>query len=248
MSQPNSFCPNCGSPVQTGAGFCPNCGTKLPLQIPPPIQQSQPGYVQSPSAPQRLVSTGPYKATIAILLVIIIVLGVLWFSSSGGHLLQFGPTRYQLTTPPNLQSTQPGPSPTSQAPSFTIWNACGSSIAAGCSMSGTGWREGSVPDTFDYYVSFTSTVPVTVYFFTMGQFVQYADCNGDVTCVSGYYDSISATTSVQPYILFTLGEGCADYLAIYVASGSGTLKPDVGVSRPATPPNGPTGYCAQAGT
>ena len=184
--------------------------------------------------------------TIAVLLVIIIILGVFLYSSTGGHLLQFGPTRYQLTTPPSLQSTQPGPLPTSQSPQYVIWNACGSSISAGCSMSASGWREGSVPDTFDYYVSFTSTVPVTVYFFTMGQFVQYSVCNGDISCVSGYYGSIPATTS-QPMTLFTLGEGCADYLAIYVASGNGTLFPNVGVSR--GPPNsGVTGYCSQAGT
>ncbi|HET7405043.1 MAG TPA: zinc ribbon domain-containing protein [Candidatus Bathyarchaeia archaeon] len=249
MSQPVSYCPNCGSTVRPGAEFCANCGTRLTAQG--PVQQTQPSYYQPIPAAQPPVSTGAYKAIIAVLLVIIILLGVLWYSSSGGHVFQFGPSRYQLTTPPNLQSTQPGPTPAnppSSSPSyFTIWNACGSNIGAGCSMSGTGWREGSVPDTFDYYVSFTSTVPVTVYFFTMGQFVQYAVCNGDITCVSGYYDSLTATTS-QPFTLFTLGEGCADYLAIYVASGSGTLYPDVGVSRPATSPGGPTGYCAQAGT
>jgi len=246
MSQPGSYCPSCGSPVQPTAEFCANCGTRLSPQR-PPVQQTQPGYFQ-PQVGQIPASTGLYKATIAILLVLIIVLGVLWYSSSGGHVFQFGASRYQLTTPPSLQSTQPGPTVTSQTPQYPIWTACGSSVSAGCSMSGTGWREGSVPDTFDYYVSFTSTVPVTVYFFTMGQFVQYAVCNGDITCVSGYYDSIAATTNAQPYTLFTLGEGCADYLAIYVASGSGTMHPDVEVSRPASPANGPTGYCAQAGT
>src|SRR5690242_793423 len=134
MSQPNSFCPNCGSPVQAAAEFCANCGTRLSLQK-PPVQQTQPSYFQPSLAPQRPVSTGPYKAAIAVLLVIIIVLGILWYSSSGGHIFQFGPTRYQLTTPPSLQSTQPGPSPTSQSPQYTIWNACGSSVNAGCSMS-----------------------------------------------------------------------------------------------------------------
>lgn len=114
-------------------------------------------------------------------------------------------------------------------------------------MSGHGWREGSAPDTFDYYVSFRSTVNVTVYFFTMGQFVQFSVCNGDVSCVSGFYDQIQPTTNLPPYTLFKLGEGCADYLAIYVASGSGVMYPDVGVSRPAITPSNPTGYCAQAG-
>jgi hypothetical protein len=111
-------------------------------------------------------------------------------------------------------------------------------------MSPNGWREGSVPDTFDYFVSFTSTVNVTVYFFTMGQFVQFSVCNGDITCISGSYDSISASTSV-PTTIFTLGEGCADYLAIYVASSSGTMYPNVGVTQHSA--NSATGYCAQAG-
>jgi hypothetical protein len=112
-------------------------------------------------------------------------------------------------------------------------------------MSPGGWREGSVPDTFDYYVSYTSTVPVTVYFFTMGQFVQFSVCSGDITCVTGSYDSISATTSLSREI-FTLGEGCADYLAIYVSAASGTMYPNVGVT--SHPASSATGYCAQAGS
>ncbi len=109
-------------------------------------------------------------------------------------------------------------------------------------MMSTGWREGSVPDTFDYYVSFTSNVSVTVYFFTMGQFVQFSVCNGDISCVQGYYDSIPATTNLPPYTRFTLGEGCGDYLAIFVASGNGVMYPDVGVTQN---PTGLTGYCGQ---
>jgi hypothetical protein len=245
MSFTNSFCTNCGTPIQPTADYCANCGTKLTASR-SAAPQTQPGLLQPPPLVQSSVSTGAYKVAIAVLLVIIIILGVFLYSSTGGHLLQFGPSRYQLTTPPNLQSTQPGPAPTSQSPQYVIWNACGASVGAGCSMSGTGWREGSVPDTFDYYVSYTSTVPVTVYFFTMGQFVQYSVCNGDLSCVSGYYDTIPATES-QSMTLFTLAEGCADYLAIYVASGPGTLYPNVGVTR--GPPNaGVTGYCAQAGT
>jgi hypothetical protein len=112
-------------------------------------------------------------------------------------------------------------------------------------MSPGGWREGSVPDTFDYYVNYTSTVPVTVYFFTMGQFVQFSVCSGDITCVTGSYDSISATTSLSREI-FTLGEGCADYLAIYVSAASGTMYPNVGVT--SHPASSATGYCAQAGS
>jgi hypothetical protein len=208
-----------------------------------PTSQVPPTYYP-PSIPQR-VSTGPYKAVIGVLLIIILVL-IIGYASAGHLPFTLGGYRYQLANPPNLQSTQPAPSITSQTPTYIIWNACSSIQNAGCAMSAGGWREGSVPDTFDYYVSFTSNVSVTVYFFTMGQFVQFSVCNGDVRCVSGYYDSIPATTNAPQYTLFKLGEGCADYLAIYVASGTGVMYPNVGVGRPAAGPSSPTGYCGQA--
>jgi hypothetical protein len=111
-------------------------------------------------------------------------------------------------------------------------------------MTSNGWREGGVPDTFDYFVSFTSTVPIHVYFFTLGQFVQYAVCNGDITCVSGSYAYLSAATS-QSNAVFKLAEGCADYVAIYVASSTGTMYPNISVKQNSA--GFITGYCAQAG-
>jgi hypothetical protein len=110
-------------------------------------------------------------------------------------------------------------------------------------MTATSWREGTVPDTYDYYVSFTSTVPVTVYFLTFGQFVQFSVCNGDINCVSGYYDYLSASTS-QPNSVFKLAEGCAVYISIFVSSGSGVMYPNVAVA--SNPAPYLTGYCAQA--
>ncbi len=112
-------------------------------------------------------------------------------------------------------------------------------------MTSNGWREGSVPDTYDYFVTFTSTVPISVYFFTLGQFVQYTVCSGDVNCVSGYYSSLSAATS-QSAAVFKLAEGCGDYVAIYVASSSGVMTPDVRVGYAPAPFI--TGYCAQVGS
>lgn len=243
MAAATSYCPNCGKPVQPQAIFCANCGTKLSA---PPMAQSQPPpSFYSPTLPQQPpVSTGPYKAIIAILLIIIVILGVL-YATGGAHLpFSLGGYRYQLATPPNYQSTVPAPTFTSQTPEHVIWNACGNGPA--CTMSSSGWREGSVPDAYNYFVSFMSTVNVTVYFFTMGQFVQFSVCNGDISCVSGYYDSIPATTNLPKYTQFTLGEGCADYLAIYVASDSGVMYPNVAVSW--SPASTSTGYCAQAGT
>ena len=246
MATDTSFCPSCGIPIQRGAAYCANCGTKITTTT--FSTTNVPSYYLGTPVQRPAVSTGPYKAVIAVLLIIIVLLGVGYYTAASGHLFSLGTYHYQLANPPNLQSTLPKPAPTGGSYQDQIWNACNGPPSAGCSMTSRGWREGSVPDTFDYYVAFTSTVNVTVYFFTMGQFVQFSVCNGDVGCVSGSYDSINATTSVPRYMLFTLGEGCADYLAIYVASGTGVMYPDVGVSRPAILPNSPTGYCAQAGS
>ena len=109
-------------------------------------------------------------------------------------------------------------------------------------MTASGWREGTVPDTYDYYVTFTSNVNITVYFFTLGQFVQFAVCNGNLSCVSGSYAYLPTSMSQQNRV-FKLAEGCADYVAIYVSSANGTMLPNVGVAR--NPATFPTGYCAQ---
>ena len=102
-----------------------------------------------------------------------------------------------------------------------------------------------MPDTYDYFVSFTSTVPIQVYFLTLGQFVQYTVCNGDINCVSGYYSSMLASKS-QSNAVFKLAEGCGDYVAIYVASSNGVMVPNISVKQNAAPFI--TGYCAQVGS
>jgi len=101
--------------------------------------------------------------------------------------------------------------------------------------------EGTVPDTYDYFLSFTSTVPLKPYFFTLGQFVQFSVCSGDVSCVSGSFVSRPSTTSEN--FAFKLAEGCADYVSVLVASGNGVMHPNVAVTR--NPAQYPTGYCAQ---
>ena len=173
------------------------------------------------------------------MLVVIVILGVLAF----GHVL--AGNRYSLSNPPSAQSIQPYPVPaTLPASAKTIWNACGNSPSQGCSMTANGWREGTIPDTYDYYVYFTSNVSITVYFFTLGQFVQFAVCNGDVRCVSGSYDSLPGTTLRQTTV-FRLAEGCGDYVAIYIASANGVMSPIVSVDQ--SPAPSPTGYCGQVG-
>ena len=239
-----SYCPNCGATLQQNAAFCPNCGTKI-IASHPQSQQLPPGYYPPAMSTQAPVSTGPYKAVIGVLLIIIILLGVGLYGATSGHLFPLTGYRYPLPNPPNSQSTLPLPAPATLPPSAkTIWNACGASPSQGCSMTPNGWREGTVPDTYDYYVYFTSNVSITVYFFTLGQFVQYRVCNGDVSCISGAYDSLPPTTYQQTTV-FRLAEGCGDYVAIYVASASGIMKPVVSVDQ--NPAPSPTGYCAQPG-
>ena len=112
-------------------------------------------------------------------------------------------------------------------------------------MSPSGWREGTVPDTYDYFVSFTSNVSIAVYFLTMGQFVQFAVCSGNLNCVSGAYAYIPPATSQQNAV-FKLAEGCADYIAIYVSSASGVMQPNVRITQNSA--GYATGYCAQIGS
>ena len=116
-----SYCPSCGVSVQQHTAFCANCGTKITPPL-PHLQQAPPSH--QPSGPvQAPVSTGPYKAVIGILLVVIVILGALAF----GHVLTGN--RYSLSNPPSAQSIQPYPVPaTLPSSAKTIWNACGNKI------------------------------------------------------------------------------------------------------------------------
>ncbi len=239
-------CPNCGSPLpQQATSFCPSCGARI-ITVPSPAQQAlSPGYYAPVATPPQPVSTGAYKAVIAVLLVIIVLLGAALYATSHGPLFSLGANgyRYQLANPPKASSIQSPNTSTPPASSATItWNACGTSSGTGCTMTASGWREGTVPDTYDYFVSFSSNVSVTVYFFTLGQFVQFAVCNGDLNCVSGYYAYLSASTSQQNRV-FKLAEGCGDYVSIFVSSANGVMYPNVAVA--SNPAPYPTGYCAQ---
>lgn len=248
LTSETSRCPNCGSVLPPEAtNFCPSCGTKI-VTLPALTQHAPASGYYPPLPPPSPVSTGPYKAIIGILLIVTILFGVAWYAAGRGPLFSLGTSgyRYQLANPPDPQSIQPPststPTPT---PQDVIWNTCGTSPGQACSMNATGWREGTVPDTYDYFAGFTSDVPVSVYFFTLGQFVQFTVCHGDLSCVSGAYDSIAATTSEsQQAHPFKLAEGCADYVAIYVSSNNGVMHPNVAAVK--NPASYPTGYCGQA--
>ena len=95
----------------------------------------------------------------------------------------------------------------------------------------------NVPDTFDYHDSWTSTAPVTVYYLTIEQFTEYHGCKASTTpikCVSGNFTSIGPTKNSND--VFTLAEGCGDYVVVYeFGAVGGTFYPSVMVTyKPST--------------
>src|SRR5207247_6416087 len=79
------------------------------------LQQAPPVYY--PMTPtQASVATGAYKAVIAVLLLIIVLLGVGLYATSSGHLFSLTGYRYSLANPPNAQSVQPPNTSTAQPP------------------------------------------------------------------------------------------------------------------------------------
>src|SRR5260370_23586532 len=95
------------------------------------------------------------------------VVGVGRYGRFSGHLFSLTGYRYSLANPPNAQSGQKPNTPDSQPPYQVIWNSCGGPPRSGCNRTSNGWREGTVPDPYDYFVSLTINVPLTVYFFTL---------------------------------------------------------------------------------
>ena len=191
--------------------------------------------------PSPKQNRGGYIAAIAMLLVIVVLLGAFlsaMFVANGFTLFRRTPP--QIIPPPASSIVDPGTG--NVPPTIKLWNSCGSTMA--CVMNASGWREGGVPDTFDYYVTFTSTVPVTVYFLTLAQYTQFAYCNGQISCVSGFYKSDAPTMSAQN-LIFKLAEGCADYVAIYKSSANGTMSPNIMIGQ--NPAQFPTGICAVSG-
>lgn len=126
-------------------------------------------------------------------------------------------------------------------PTVTMWNSCGGP----CTMDSTSWRAGGVPDTFTYYASYAADYPVGMYFLTLSQYVQFANCPSTgyaaslINCVTGTYSYYSPTTSLSG--VFHLAEGCASYVAIYYSNYSGTMYPDVSVTY--NPASTSTGAC-----
>ncbi|HZY94919.1 MAG TPA: hypothetical protein VFE98_08720 [Candidatus Bathyarchaeia archaeon] len=189
-------------------------------------------------------SRTPYVVVIGILFVVVILLALfLGLAVSSAGFTFFRGVNAPRIVPPPPSSLDPPPSSIPPPPYQPLWNSCGTSSRV-CTINSTGWREGGVPDTFDYFVTFTSTVPVGVYFLTLPQYMQFAYCNGRISCVSGSYDRIDATTSIQSSV-FKLAEGCADYVAIYHSTSNGEMTPDIRIA--SNPYPAPTGICKTTG-
>jgi hypothetical protein len=119
------------------------------------------------------------------------------------------------------------------APHFVLWNSCGKGPGGGCPIAPGKDYVGGVPDTFTYFVGFRSTVPVTVWIMDSSNFV----CFETHACAWrgwGWQDQTTLLIGA-----FHDAEGCAGYLAVWTSKESGTLYPDVSVTRhPATHPTG----------
>ena len=119
-------------------------------------------------------------------------------------------------------------------PTLTIWTKS-------LTLSSAGWLVEGVPDSFDFSVSFNSTVPVTLYFLTFSQFVQFVNSDGSISSVSGQYHYYPATVSLRDAV-FTLAEACAGYVSVFQFAHGGTILPDVVVTY--NPSLTPTGACS----
>jgi type II secretory pathway pseudopilin PulG len=153
-------------------------------------------------------------------------------------------------------------------PTLTEWGCsgiCQMSGGNGWSMDATGARIGGVPDTFTYSPSYQATILVGVFYLTLEQYVQFANCASNsnaaarISCVTGTYYEIPQTTSLahgsSVYSCipggtsctffsydFHLAEGCASYLALFFSTQAGTIYPDQTITY--NPASVGTGACA----
>jgi hypothetical protein len=121
-------------------------------------------------------------------------------------------------------------------PHFVLWNSCiASGPATGCRLTPGHEYIGGVPDTFTYYVSFRSTVPVTVKIMSTSNFVCWESGN----CPAHWVEWANRTNLKGG--VFHDAEGCAGYIAVFSSTQSGTLYPDVSITR--NPAPSATGAC-----
>ncbi|OLB69629.1 hypothetical protein AUI06_08475 [archaeon 13_2_20CM_2_52_21] len=153
-------------------------------------------------------------------------------------------------------------------PTLTEWGCSGSCQMSGGNtwpMDSAGARIGGVPDTFTYSPAYRATVSVGIFYLTLDQYVQFANCSNNanaparISCVTGtYYDVPQTTylvhfssvyactpgaTSCQFFSYdFHLAEGCASYLAVFFSTQTGTINPDQSITY--NPASAGTGACS----
>jgi hypothetical protein len=124
-------------------------------------------------------------------------------------------------------------------PTFVLWNSCGSGgPSAGCPLTAGHEYVGGVPDTFTYEINFRSTVPVTTRILPA---YQYA-CRYTKACAWGSAGMYWAPTT-DLHVVFHEAEGCADYIAIFSTTQTGTFYPDIHVTQ--NPASHSTGTCGK---
>ena len=248
------FCPSCGTKLQSGAMFCSNCGFNL-RGVFQAVTPSVPSLPPSRSVVQ--VS----KAVLAILLVTIAVLGVAATLEYGINLQQsaslqnqnrdlsanlvndqsnINSLRNQISSLESQVSSLTAQMATLNAqsahPTVTIWTVS-STISPGS------WGAMTIPDTFDYHDTWTSSGTITVYYLSVNQFPQFYSCSSSprIGCVTGtYYDWGPTTTGSD---MFTLGEGCGGYIAVYYNGGTTSVAIYPNVSVTYNPASTATGAC-----
>jgi hypothetical protein len=122
------------------------------------------------------------------------------------------------------------------SPTLAMWNSCGGP----CTVGANTVRVGSVPDTFQLHIGFTSDVPIHTYVLTFHQWTEFDNCGFSLRCVTGNYRAFDATTSLSQTV--DDAEGCSGYVWVLQADRDGTIKPDVKVRY--LPADHPTGVCA----
>jgi hypothetical protein len=122
-------------------------------------------------------------------------------------------------------------------PHFVLWNSCGASgPATGCPLTPGHEYVGGVPDTFTYYVSFRSTVPVTVKIMSTSNFVCWESGN----CTAHWVEWANRTNLKGG--VFHDAEGCAGYIAVFTSTQPGILYPNISITR--NPAPNATGACS----
>ncbi len=106
---------------------------------------------------------------------------------------------------------------------------------------------GNVPDTFTYHLVATSTGPMSVSILTVEQYATAINCVHDGLgntneCMHRKPTVISWLNVRSVSYDFHLGEGCADYVALFTAAAPVTVNPNVSVTY--NPAPAVTGACA----